>query len=290
MPFHHICVMVSDLNRSLPFYQGLLGFKNTVYDGTQPGTWFDGKTLDDILGTRNAATRIALVTDDSGAMLELQQAANPRTTKTPDEYLRYGATGIRELGLAVSDIDDLFQRVKAAGVKTQTDYIWSPLPGTRSFLFYDPDGALIQAVSESNLRTRGDATMGNVEIAEALFEAIAGRNDRGVRSLCASNVRTRQNNGAEMDLEAFLALSNAVQAVVRDFRYADAVRSATATGFVEEHAVRGTLPDGQTIDIAACVVADVRDGKITDIREYLDTAAAANLIAALGSTKERPKK
>ena len=117
--------------------------------------------------------------------------------------------------------------------------------------------------------------MGNVEIAEALFEAIAGRNDRGVRSLCASNVRTRQNNGAEMDLEAFLALSKAVQAVVRDFRYADA-------------AVRGTLPDGQTIDIAACVVADVRDGKITDIREYLDTAAAANLIAALGSTKERP--
>ena len=153
MPFHHICVMVSDLNRSLPFYQGLLGFKNTVYDGTQPGTWFDGKTLDDILGTRNAATRIALVTDDSGAMLELQQAANPRTTKTPDEYLRYGATGIRELGLAVSDIDDLFQRVKAAGVKTQTDYIWSPLPGTRSFLFYDPDGALIQAVPAAAKRT-----------------------------------------------------------------------------------------------------------------------------------------
>jgi hypothetical protein len=32
------------------------------------------------------------------------------------------------------------------------------------------------------------------------------------------------------------------------------------------------------------------DVKITDIREYLYTAAAAKLIAALGSTKERPKK
>ena len=150
MPFHHICVMVSDLDRSLPFYQDLLGFKNVQFDTTQPGDWFDASTLDDILGTKNAATRIVLVSDDSGATLELQQAANPITTRTPDEYLRYGATGITELGLAVSDIDDLFQRVKAAGHETQTDYIWSPLPGIRSFLFYDPDGALIQAVEVSD--------------------------------------------------------------------------------------------------------------------------------------------
>ncbi|MFD8215494.1 VOC family protein [Streptomyces sp. NPDC059697] len=148
MPFHHICVMVSDLERSLPFYQDLLGFKNTLYDVTQPGEWFDASTLDDILGVKNAATRIALVSDDSGATLELQQAPNPLTTKAPDEYLRYGATGITELGLKVPDIDDLFQRVKAAGVEVQTDYIWSPLPGIRSFLFYDPDGALIQAVED----------------------------------------------------------------------------------------------------------------------------------------------
>jgi catechol 2,3-dioxygenase-like lactoylglutathione lyase family enzyme len=148
MPFHHICVMVSDLDRSLPFYQDLLGFKNTLYDVTQPGEWFDASTLDDILGTKNAATRIVLVSDDAGATLELQQAANPITAKTPDEYLRYGATGITELGLTVSDIDDLFQRVKAAGYETQTDYIWSPMPGLRSFLFYDPDGSLIQAVED----------------------------------------------------------------------------------------------------------------------------------------------
>lgn len=147
MPFHHIC-MVSDLERSLPFYQDLLGFKNTLYDVTQPGEWFDTSTLDDILGVKSAATRIVLVSDDSGATLELQQAANPFTTKAPDEYLRYGATGITELGLKVSDIDDLFKRVEAAGIEVQTDYVWSPLPGIRSFLFYDPDGALIQVVED----------------------------------------------------------------------------------------------------------------------------------------------
>ncbi|BBC38561.1 hypothetical protein SGFS_098550 [Streptomyces graminofaciens] len=91
-----------------------------------------------------------IVSDDSGATLELQQAANPTTTKAPDEYLRYGATGITELALTVPDIDDLFQRVKAAGVEVQTDYIWTPVPGLRSFLFYDPDGALIQAMEVSD--------------------------------------------------------------------------------------------------------------------------------------------
>lgn len=59
------------------------------------------------------------------------------------------------------------------------------------------------------------------------------------------------------------------------------MRSATATGFVDEHSVRGILPDGSQLDVAVCVVADVRDGKVTGIREYLDTGAAAGLIAAL---------
>ena len=65
-----------------------------------------------------------------------------------------GATGITELGLAVSDIDDLFQRVRAAGYEIQTDYIWSPSPGIRSFLFYDTDGAVIQAVHVSDDQSR----------------------------------------------------------------------------------------------------------------------------------------
>ncbi|MFD9514431.1 hypothetical protein [Streptomyces mirabilis] len=41
-------------------------------------------------------------------------------------------------------------RRRGPGCETQTDYIWSPLPGIRSFLFYDPDGALIQAVEDKN--------------------------------------------------------------------------------------------------------------------------------------------
>ncbi len=124
--------------------------------------------------------------------------------------------------------------------------------------------------------------MDNAEIAKALFAAFAAQDDAAVRALCAPGLRARQNNGVPMNLDTLLGFSKAVHSVVKDFRYEDAVRSATAAGFVEEHVLRGALPDGATIDLALCVVADIRDGTITDLREYFDTAAAAGLVAALG--------
>ncbi|MBI1250812.1 MAG: nuclear transport factor 2 family protein [Alphaproteobacteria bacterium] len=124
--------------------------------------------------------------------------------------------------------------------------------------------------------------MTNVEIAKALFEALAEQNDPVVRRLCAPDMRVRQNNAPAMTLDALLAFNAAVGSVVKDFRYEDAVRSETATEFVEEHAVRGVLPNGQPLNLAACVVSDVIGGKVADVREYVDTAAAAELIAALG--------
>lgn len=123
--------------------------------------------------------------------------------------------------------------------------------------------------------------MNHAEIASALFAALAANDDQAVRALCAPDLRVRQNKGAPMDLETLLRFNGAVHRAVTDFRYEDAVRSATSTGFVEEHAVRGALPDGTSIDLAVCVVATISAGKVTDVREYFDTGAAAALIAAL---------
>lgn len=123
--------------------------------------------------------------------------------------------------------------------------------------------------------------MDHGEIAKQLFAALARQDDAAVRRLCAPDMRVRQNNGRPMSLDTLLRFNAAVGRVVKDFRYEDAVRSATGTGFVEEHAVRGTLPDGKALDLAVCVVADVKDGRVTDVREYLDSAAAAGLSAAL---------
>lgn len=123
--------------------------------------------------------------------------------------------------------------------------------------------------------------MTNADIAAALFAALAAQDEKTVRGLCAPTFRVRQNDGAPMDLDTLLRFNAAVGRVVTGFRYVDAVRSATATGFVEEHGVKGTLPGGQPLDLAVCVVADITDGKVTQVREYFDSAAAQGLVAAL---------
>lgn len=123
--------------------------------------------------------------------------------------------------------------------------------------------------------------MNNEEIAATLFTAFEDGDMETVRTLCASDFKARQNLNPELNIDTLIQFSQAVSAVVKDFRYEEVRRAATATGFVEEHMVRGRLEDGSELNIAACVVADIEDGKIRSIREYLDSAAAAGLIKAL---------
>lgn len=119
------------------------------------------------------------------------------------------------------------------------------------------------------------------EIAEALFAALAAQDDQTVRGLCSPALCLRQNHGRAMSLDALLAMNRAVGGILRDARYDEAVRAATATGFVEEHILRGILPDGSALELAICVVAEVENGMVTDVREYFDSAKAAKLMAAL---------
>ncbi|MDC0887080.1 nuclear transport factor 2 family protein [Altererythrobacter sp.] len=123
--------------------------------------------------------------------------------------------------------------------------------------------------------------MSATELAAKLFGAFESGDMEAARSCCARDFRGSQNGGPWMDLDKLLRFSSAVKKAVPDFRYEEITRSATATGFVEEHAVRGTLPNGSKLDLMLCVVAEVRGGKITELREYLDSRAGAGLFKAL---------
>ena len=126
-----------------------------------------------------------------------------------------------------------------------------------------------------------DIALDNAAVARALFDALATDDDAQVRAICAADFALRQNGGPAMNVDQLLHFNRLVHGVVSGFRYEDVACAATPTGFVEEHAVRGTLADGSVLDLAACVVADVVDGRVTLVREYVDTAAAAPLLAVL---------
>jgi catechol 2,3-dioxygenase-like lactoylglutathione lyase family enzyme len=150
MKFHHICLVVSDLKRSIDMWTGLFDFQLdaqfTAPDdaiAAAPDSTFP-QLMEDIWGMKGTRTQVAFLSSPGGALLELQEAINPPIRKTPTEYLNYYHTGIREIAFQVEGIDDWFARVKKAGFKTQTDYVWNVNETARSFLFYDDDHHLIQ--------------------------------------------------------------------------------------------------------------------------------------------------
>lgn len=121
----------------------------------------------------------------------------------------------------------------------------------------------------------------HIEVARNLFAAFASGDVDTVRKLCTPDMQATQNHGPMMDVDTLLSFTTAVLKVVDNFRYEDPIRTATDSGFVEEHSVRGTLPDGSELRLAACVVAELRDGRISRLREYLDGSAARGLLKAL---------
>lgn len=150
MKFHHMMIVVSDMEAAIKLWRDIMGFTLNgdfvIPDGEEegPNCVMYPKLVDSIFGVKGARSRCVLLTSPGGSLLELEQPEVPKLQKTPKENLRYGHTGIHELGLLVKDIDSWFERIRAAGYETQTDHVWSCGTMGRSFLFYDQDGNLIQ--------------------------------------------------------------------------------------------------------------------------------------------------
>jgi len=48
-------------------------------------------------------------------------------------------------------------------------------------------------------------------------------------------------------------------------------------GFLQQHILRGTLASGEAFALYACAICKIEDGRITELKEYLDTAQARPL-------------
>jgi ketosteroid isomerase-like protein len=121
----------------------------------------------------------------------------------------------------------------------------------------------------------------NAELARQLFDAFERGDADAVRRIVAPTAAISQNGGPVMDIAALLQFAASIRAVVPDQRYENIVTRETSDGFVEEHDFAGTLADGTAIRLPACGVTTIADGRITSLREYLDTRAATKLFAAL---------
>lgn len=119
---------------------------------------------------------------------------------------------------------------------------------------------------------------GALELAERLSRAIEVGDLDTVRSLYADDIVVWANwDGREAGIEKSMRLLGWLCQSLGDRRYDVSRRIAIEGGYLQEHVLRGTAPNGETIAMPACLVVTVRDGKITRINEYLDPSHVAAL-------------
>jgi ketosteroid isomerase-like protein len=119
----------------------------------------------------------------------------------------------------------------------------------------------------------------SLEVADKFFAAISRGDLEAVRGVYAPDARIWHNNdGVTQGVDANLRVLAWVVKNVRGMRYDEVRRQATPTGFVQQHVVRGTAPNGKPIEIPACIVCAVAGGRITHLDEYLDSAHITHLL------------
>ena len=119
----------------------------------------------------------------------------------------------------------------------------------------------------------------SLALADRLFAAIDANDQDALRNeVYAPDVivwHNNDNHGQRIDEN--LKVLRWLHRNVAGKRYEEVRRQATPTGFVDQHVLRGTAPDGTELNIYACLVVTVSEGRIARIDEYLD----GNAIAAL---------
>jgi uncharacterized protein len=107
-------------------------------------------------------------------------------------------------------------------------------------------------------------------IADRLFKAFEKQDADTIRELCAPEARFWSGATArESSLDELLGYLPMMRKTIGAHHYEDVRRLVAPDGFVEQHAVRSTLPNGQALDVEACVVVRVDESlRIVRLDEY----------------------
>lgn len=106
---NHVGLSVANLDRSIEFYQGLLGMQ-IVLRGT-----FEGEQYARVLGLAAARGQVALLSG-LGMRLELFEFSQP-LPRPGDPYRPVCDHGITHFCLEVDDLEAQYQRLNSAGVR-----------------------------------------------------------------------------------------------------------------------------------------------------------------------------
>jgi catechol 2,3-dioxygenase-like lactoylglutathione lyase family enzyme len=134
---HHTAISTGDMQRSLRFYKDLLGFEEVfAFD------WEAGNTVvDNITDLHDSAAQVVMLRAGN-ACIELFQYAAP-SPKLGDPQRPVCDHGITHVCLEVSDIDEEYERLTAAGMRFHCPP-QNAGKGLRATYGRDPDGNVVE--------------------------------------------------------------------------------------------------------------------------------------------------
>jgi ketosteroid isomerase-like protein len=115
-------------------------------------------------------------------------------------------------------------------------------------------------------------------VADDLFAAIERGDVDAIKGIYAPDAVIWHNNDEiEQTVTQNLRVLAWMGANFSERSYEDVRRTEFDGGFVQQHVLKLTKLDGTKVELPACIVATVADGKITRIDEYLDSAHVARI-------------
>jgi ketosteroid isomerase-like protein len=117
-----------------------------------------------------------------------------------------------------------------------------------------------------------------MDLADRFLTAVESGDADTVRAIYAPHAKIWHNfDGVEQTVEENMRVLGWFARTLPNRRYRVLRREATRDGYFQQHVVEAVLPDGTDWKMPACLVVTVKDGRITRLDEYLDSAQAAVL-------------
>ena len=121
----------------------------------------------------------------------------------------------------------------------------------------------------------------HLALAKRFVGAIQSGDVEAVRACYAPDAKIWHNNdGIEQTVDQNLRVLKWMIRTLPERNYRVLRLEALSDGFLQQHVLEATLPDGRTWTLDACVICRVANGVITRLDEYLDSAQTNALTEA----------
>jgi len=119
----------------------------------------------------------------------------------------------------------------------------------------------------------------HLDLAERFFKAIEAGDIDAVKAIYAPDAEIWHNTDGVVQAPADNARTLTwITKNLEGMSYTDIRRSATDDGFVQQHTLVATNRAGQRVEVPACIVVRIADGRITRLDEYLDSAVIEKIM------------